>query len=93
VYLAQRRSQEFSCEPNFGRGNSVHYRYPPLPAPLGCASDWKSFDVPMCVLNAYVFSIEPAAAGPRHMLLSWIGDRGGGGGGSVGCLRPYRLQK
>jgi len=50
--------------------------------------------VPMCVLNAYVFSIEPAAAGPRHMLLSWIGDRGGGGcGGSVGCLRPYRLQK
>ena len=25
VYLAQRRSQEFSCEPNFGGRASVHY--------------------------------------------------------------------
>ena len=31
VYLAQRRSQEFSCEPNFG-GKGV--------PPLGCASDY-----------------------------------------------------
>jgi len=32
VYLAQRRSQEFSCEPNFeGMGRA--------PTPLGCASD------------------------------------------------------
>ena len=31
VYLAQRRSQEFSCEPNFGKGV-------PRP-PLGCASE------------------------------------------------------
>ena len=33
VYLAQRRSQEFSCEPNFGGGASP---FDPLP---GCASD------------------------------------------------------
>ena len=32
VYLAQRRSQEFSCEPNFGGGGRAH-------APLGCASE------------------------------------------------------
>ena len=30
VYLAERRSQEFYCEPNFGRGEGV-------PPPLGCA--------------------------------------------------------
>jgi len=29
VYLAQRRSQEFSCEPNFGGA---------CPRPLGCAT-------------------------------------------------------
>jgi len=32
VYLAQRRSQKFSCDPNFGGGVSLC----PLP---GCASD------------------------------------------------------
>ena len=32
VYLAQRRSQEFSCEPNFGEGRALR------PLPLGCAS-------------------------------------------------------
>jgi len=33
VYLAQRRSQEFSCEPNFGGGG-----VPPLAAPLAAAA-------------------------------------------------------
>ena len=33
VYLAQKRSQEFSCEPNFGGGG-----VPTEPSPLGCAS-------------------------------------------------------
>jgi len=44
VYLAQRRSQEFSCEPNFGGVPS---------APLGCASglnffltQWKEAPMP-----------------------------------------------
>jgi len=34
VYLAQLRSQEFSCELNFGGGGG----FPP-PPPLGCASE------------------------------------------------------
>ena len=34
VYLVERRSQEFSCEHNFGRGACS------LPTRLGCASDW-----------------------------------------------------
>ena len=34
VYLAQRRSQEFSCEPNFG-----------VPLPLGCVSDYSRSNV------------------------------------------------
>ena len=34
VYLAQRRSQEFSCEPNFGVGRA---------SPLGCASGRTTF--------------------------------------------------
>ena len=32
VYLAQKRSQEFSCEPNFGGGRAHRA------LPLGCAS-------------------------------------------------------
>jgi len=34
VYLVERRSQEFSCEHNFGRGACSP------PPPIGCASDW-----------------------------------------------------
>jgi len=36
VYLAQRRSQEFSCKNNFFGGEGR------APAPLGCASDASS---------------------------------------------------
>ena len=60
VYLVQRRSQEFSCEPNFGRGGGV----PPWLRQcyiIVWAKHLRQPYLPLCSINAqtaYVFSAE-----------------------------------
>jgi len=56
VYLAQRRSQEFSCEPNFGGGHA--------PSP-GCASDLRD-KIPARSVDLVVSSLLPACDGQTN---------------------------
>ena len=58
VYLAQLRSQEFSCEPNFGGGHAP---------PLGCASGRDRDQRDGLTLDRF---IDPA---PYHMKVDYNG--------------------
>jgi len=48
VYLGQRRSQEFSCEPNFGGGG--------VPPPPGCATGLELFQGHTDVFSARCYA-------------------------------------
>jgi len=54
VYLAQRRSQEFSCEPNFGRAGERALRSP-LAAPLIQSSRTKRLLFEKIYIYIYIY--------------------------------------
>ena len=64
VYLAQRRSQEFSCEPNYGGGRA--------PRPSGCASVYRIRQVGHCAPTFSTRFLEPKRVCPKRHLDRFI---------------------